>query len=209
MIDSGVLTNKPVEYRQQVWALREGTDYVEFGGRYVDITPLLDSLRPVSEFRQAKNIDVSRVKSMRKVSGGGSWQDLVDQTGKGRGIKGSSEYYSPERLVELLEQVRNGEKSFLVLTRTEGFRDEAFRVLSEGVEKKAGEEIGDYMERVTSVLKEKTTRGVLIEEGKKVGLEENDLVGGVNEIYKQIADRTVAIEDLDRRAEAAGIEPCL
>ena len=57
VIDSGALTNKPIEYKSQTSKLQEEKDFVASSwGIYVDITPLLDSLLPIMEFRKAKGI---------------------------------------------------------------------------------------------------------------------------------------------------------
>lgn len=58
VIQSGVLTSKPIDYPDQVNGI-EGKDYVPLQGRvgnkgdYVDQTPLLDNLTPIRAFRQA------------------------------------------------------------------------------------------------------------------------------------------------------------
>lgn len=56
VINSGALTNKPLEYVSQVTALEKGRDYQEFDSRYADITPLLDNLLPIRQFRKARGI---------------------------------------------------------------------------------------------------------------------------------------------------------
>lgn len=66
-INSGILTNKPLEYASQCGQfinhalLRETVlpesenYYVEFDGTYVDITPFLNKLYPINQYRIAKN----------------------------------------------------------------------------------------------------------------------------------------------------------
>lgn len=58
VIDSGVLTSKPLEYRHQASALKEGEEMIKIknSGQYVDITPLLDNLLPIRQFRKARGI---------------------------------------------------------------------------------------------------------------------------------------------------------
>ncbi len=53
----GVYDNKPVEYSSQVSGLEEGRDFKDLPAKgYVDITPLLDNLEIVKEFRSAKQV---------------------------------------------------------------------------------------------------------------------------------------------------------
>ncbi len=54
-INSGALTNKPLEYRSQVGLLNK-EQFTEFNDSYADITPLLDELVPIQEFRAARGI---------------------------------------------------------------------------------------------------------------------------------------------------------
>ena len=56
VIDSGCLTNKPFDYNIHVGALRQGEERLVQDRDYSDITPLLDNLRPVQEYRKARNI---------------------------------------------------------------------------------------------------------------------------------------------------------
>lgn len=57
VIDSGCLTNKPFEYREQVSALKEGEESIDREDvGYSDITPLLDNLVPIQQFRKARHI---------------------------------------------------------------------------------------------------------------------------------------------------------
>lgn len=54
---AGLLDNKPIEYKSQVAGLIEGVDYNPTGnGGYVDITPLLDNLRVIQDYRQARGV---------------------------------------------------------------------------------------------------------------------------------------------------------
>lgn len=53
---TGLLTHKPLEYYKQSGGLRDGTEKVEFNSSYVDITPLLDNLLPIRQFRNARGI---------------------------------------------------------------------------------------------------------------------------------------------------------
>ncbi len=52
IIDSGLLTNKPLEYHTQAAALREGSQKAFFNERYADITPMLSNLLPIREFKR-------------------------------------------------------------------------------------------------------------------------------------------------------------
>jgi len=74
IINSGALTNKPLEYRSQAAQLQPKTEYVDYDKTYVDITPLLANLFPIREFNAAKNITrttqgqrVSSIKLQRDV----------------------------------------------------------------------------------------------------------------------------------------------
>lgn len=55
VIDSGALTNKPIEYQEYASALKPG-EYLAFDEEYSDITPLLDNLLPIQLFRRARGI---------------------------------------------------------------------------------------------------------------------------------------------------------
>lgn len=62
VIDSGCLTNKPFEYTSAIGALKAGEEYfMEPNLGYEDITPLLDNLLPIKQFRRARNIDPERI----------------------------------------------------------------------------------------------------------------------------------------------------
>jgi hypothetical protein len=59
VIDSGCLTNKPLEYFSQINVLKFGKEYAILDSNpenYADITPLLDNLLPIQLFRKAKGI---------------------------------------------------------------------------------------------------------------------------------------------------------
>jgi hypothetical protein len=49
LVMTGILTNKPLEYRQQVIRLNPG-EFAPFDSVYVDITPLLKKLLPIQEY---------------------------------------------------------------------------------------------------------------------------------------------------------------
>lgn len=56
IIDSGILTAKPLEYNYDTYRQAmgvEGVDFVQFNRQYADQTPLLNSLLPVKLFRQS------------------------------------------------------------------------------------------------------------------------------------------------------------
>ncbi len=54
---AGVLDNKPIEYASQVEGLREGQDFKPtMVGSYVDITPLLDHLPVIQDYRAAREV---------------------------------------------------------------------------------------------------------------------------------------------------------
>lgn len=55
VIDSGFLTNKPLEYAVQTRALVAG-EYASFDDMYIDITPLLDHLQVIGDYRMARGI---------------------------------------------------------------------------------------------------------------------------------------------------------
>jgi len=58
IIDSGALVNKPLEYSSQSAQLILGQDYLPIinNPTYVDITPLLDHLKPIRDFRSSRGI---------------------------------------------------------------------------------------------------------------------------------------------------------
>lgn len=70
VIDSGALTNKPIEYRKQVDGITS-ENYKKFGqgDTYVDITPLLNNIPLIQEFRAKFNIpyEVDKPQSAAKV----------------------------------------------------------------------------------------------------------------------------------------------
>ena len=53
VIDSGIITNKPLEYTEQSFALNN-SQMSRYDDDYNDITPMLENLKPIQEFRQAK-----------------------------------------------------------------------------------------------------------------------------------------------------------
>src|SRR5690606_13110537 len=56
VISLGVYDNKPAEYDSQIEGLVEGVDYKRINNTYVDITPLLDNLPLIKQYRQAKGV---------------------------------------------------------------------------------------------------------------------------------------------------------
>jgi|GEM_PF-2916819 hypothetical protein len=55
VVSLGIYDNKPIEYGSQVDGLVEGVDYKKIGnGSYVDITPLLDNLPVIKDYRQSR-----------------------------------------------------------------------------------------------------------------------------------------------------------
>ena len=56
VIDSGLLTNKPLEYKVQTAALKKGREKSDFNETYDDISPLIDQLLPVKRYREAFKI---------------------------------------------------------------------------------------------------------------------------------------------------------
>lgn len=55
VINSGALTNKPLEYGGQVANLIKGKDYKPYNTSYADITPLIKNLKPIKLFEEYKN----------------------------------------------------------------------------------------------------------------------------------------------------------
>jgi len=55
VIDSGILTSKPLEYSDQSYGVPE-THRRPFNKIYEDITPLLDILQPIKKYREARGI---------------------------------------------------------------------------------------------------------------------------------------------------------
>lgn len=53
VFNGGLLTNKPLEYERQASGLNSLESH-EFGDGYVDITPLLDNLLPIRQYKVAK-----------------------------------------------------------------------------------------------------------------------------------------------------------
>jgi len=71
ILDSGGLTSKPIEYRNQA-ELIDGTRYAaevppsptgESYPQYIDVTPALDALRPIREYRAARGLSAEPVSS--------------------------------------------------------------------------------------------------------------------------------------------------
>lgn len=64
ILDSGIITSKPVEYRKQSTLLQESpwilnlANNSPYAQSYVDITPVLELLLPIRAYRQAKNLPV-------------------------------------------------------------------------------------------------------------------------------------------------------
>lgn len=56
VFDAGIATSKPIEYAKQSDGLRDMQERVPFQGKYHDITPVLDSLLPIREYRKARGI---------------------------------------------------------------------------------------------------------------------------------------------------------
>ncbi len=57
IIDSGILTSKPIEYERQANGLIENTESTRIPGvsGYVDISSVLAKLRPIREFKAHKH----------------------------------------------------------------------------------------------------------------------------------------------------------
>jgi len=65
LINSGALTNKPIEYHSQLpQNTSEPIGSIKLDEHYADITPLLDRMGPIQEFRRVRGIyrGQSRVK---------------------------------------------------------------------------------------------------------------------------------------------------
>lgn len=58
VIDSGILTSKPFNYKQYATALKAGEEFLEVDKLYVDITPILNRLYPIKEYRKARGLPV-------------------------------------------------------------------------------------------------------------------------------------------------------
>ncbi|MCE9624129.1 MAG: FHA domain-containing protein [Deltaproteobacteria bacterium] len=56
VIDSGIITSKPLEYAQQSYKLPQQYR-PDFDGQYVDITPALNMLKPIREYRQSRGME--------------------------------------------------------------------------------------------------------------------------------------------------------
>ncbi|MFO1462393.1 MAG: protein phosphatase 2C domain-containing protein [bacterium] len=55
VIDSGIITSKPLEYAKQSYKLPE--EYrPDFNGEYVDITPALNMLKPIRQYRESRGL---------------------------------------------------------------------------------------------------------------------------------------------------------
>lgn len=52
VLDSGVLTSKPFTYKEHTKILREGAEFLPVDETYVDVTPILDRLYPIKEYRK-------------------------------------------------------------------------------------------------------------------------------------------------------------
>ena len=65
VIDSGALTNKPLEFKQQAMYLKEGTEKNSFSTQLDDITPLLNNLEPIRMYRDSL---ITRSKNVESIS---------------------------------------------------------------------------------------------------------------------------------------------
>ncbi len=54
VIDAGILTSKPLDYENQIDALDQ--NFISPKGNYGDITPILDHLKPIRDYRKAKGV---------------------------------------------------------------------------------------------------------------------------------------------------------
>lgn len=55
VFDAGVITSKPIEYKDQCDGLTN-SERTPFKGNYYDITPVLDNLLPIRQFRQSRSV---------------------------------------------------------------------------------------------------------------------------------------------------------
>lgn len=137
VIDSGALTNKPVEYQSLVDALNPGIDYKKFNGRYVDITPLLDNLLPIKQFRVARNISPERAKGYKitekppTITSARSFDELKRAVNDTDGLQGSQHFFGKAELLEIIEQVRIGKMELNKVTRTGGLRETVRALLAQ------------------------------------------------------------------------------
>ncbi len=74
IIDSGVITSKPIEHSKQT-DLLTGSPFVRelppghpYAGRYVDITPTLELLKPIRDYRRAKGLPTGMHPWVRQLS---------------------------------------------------------------------------------------------------------------------------------------------
>lgn len=54
VLNSGAITNKPIDRKGNVTLLKKGSDCIEFDGEHADITPLLYQLAPIKQYRDLK-----------------------------------------------------------------------------------------------------------------------------------------------------------
>lgn len=58
IVSAGIFDNKPIEYKSQIDGLQEGVDFAETDHpSYVDITPLLDNLKIIKDYRRYAGVD--------------------------------------------------------------------------------------------------------------------------------------------------------
>lgn len=132
VIDSGFLTSKPLEYRSLCDILHPRMDFVDFQERYVDITPLLDNLKPIQDFRKARGIGLERIPGQVNpltLHSARSFDELYNALSKTKGLQGSRIYYSPSELVRIINGVRNGSIELNAVTRTGDLRSIVQRLL--------------------------------------------------------------------------------
>lgn len=114
VIDSGCLTNKPFEYDQQIDALKFGEDYFEHTRDigYQDITPLLDNLYPIQEFRRARNIEPERIGRSRKpitFESAKNFDELQIALARAGELKVDGKSYAPKYLAHLINELKSNE----------------------------------------------------------------------------------------------------
>ena len=134
VIDSGALTNKPIEYHSQIAALKNDRDYRSFNDQYADITPLLDHLLPIKQFRLNRSISPERIpgkKVKQTINEARNFDELTEAIKQTGGLQGAKDFYPPDELLRIVNDVRLGKLDVTYVTRTGGLRDKVAKFLYE------------------------------------------------------------------------------
>jgi hypothetical protein len=140
VIDSGALTNKPIEYISQLAGLVPDKEFIGIDHTYADITPLLHNLPPIKEFRDLKGLSAPKRPAMKEAINTSHFASrladakdvstvlsVLDQV---EGLQGSNKWFSSVELKEIVQSVINGDIGLDSVTRAGGLRDAVSRIIN-------------------------------------------------------------------------------